>query len=79
MRVSGPSQCVVGLSSKREEVQHVVAMCAITPVRGLLGWVPSFVELSPWSLNAPYATLGRSHGEDNPLQNGPSCHTQSIG
>ena len=52
--------------------------CAITPVRGLLGQVPSFVDLPPWSLNASYTKLERLCGKDNPLQNGPSHCTQSI-
>ena len=38
---------------------------AITPVEGLLGWVPSFADLPPWSLNAPYAKHGKSHNEDS--------------
>ena len=50
---------------------HVVATCAITPGRGLLGQVPSFVDPPPWSLNAPYAKHRRFCDEDNPLQNGP--------
>ena len=67
MRVSGPSQCAVVPSAKIEEAWHMVATCAITPVEGLLGWVPSFVDPPPWSLNAPYAKHRRSHNENNLL------------
>ena len=44
----------------------MVAMCTIIPARGLLGQMPSFVDLHPWSLNVPYAKHRRSQGEDNP-------------
>ena len=56
----------------------MVAMCAITPGRGLLGQVPSFADLLPWSLNAPCTKFKSFHGEGNSMQNGPSHHTQSI-
>ena len=79
MKLSGPSQCVVGPSLKSEEAWHIVATCAITPARDLLGQVASFVDPPPWSLNAPHAKLRRFHSEGNPLQNGLLHHTQSIG
>ena len=55
----------------------MVTMHAITPGRGLLGWVPSFADPPPWSLNAPCAKFKRFHGEGNPVQNGLLHCTQS--
>ena len=65
--VTGPTQCAVGPSAKSEEVQHMVATCAITSAEGLSGQVPSFADPPLWSLNAPCAKHQRSCDEDNLL------------
>ena len=59
-----PSQCAVGPLAKSEQGQCMVTTCSVTPVEGLLGLVPSYADLPPWSLNALYAKHGRSHDED---------------
>ena len=55
INVSGPTQCVVGPSLKREEVQCVVTHAVTSMVVDLLGWAPCSLGPPPWSLNAPCA------------------------
>ena len=59
---------MVGPLEKSEEAWHVVATHAVTSSEDFLGWVPSFVDLPLWSLNAPCARNRKSPDEDNPLQ-----------
>ena len=76
-RVSGPTQCMVGPQAKSEEVRHIVTTCMVNSSGAFWGWVPSFVDLPLWSLNAPCAKHKKSPNEDNPLQSDLSLHTQS--